>query len=64
MNPSTRRNLFQLGAVVALVLVCLVFRRAAYFFEIAALELRYFWWLFLILAVGLWLASLIGKPDK
>jgi hypothetical protein len=64
MNPSTRRNFRHLGIVVVLVLVCLVFRRVFYAFELAALELRYFWWLFLILAVGLWLVSRIGKPDR
>jgi hypothetical protein len=64
MTPANRRSFLQLAIVVALVLVCLVFRRVFYFFELAALELRYFWWLFLILAAGAWLVALIGKGDK
>ncbi len=64
MKPANRRTLLQIAAVLALVLVCLVFRRVFYFFELATLELRYFWWLILIFAGGLWLLSLIGKIDK
>jgi hypothetical protein len=64
MKPARRRTFLQLAVVGALVLVCLVFRRVFYVFELAALELRYFWWLFLILAAGAWLVSMIGKGDK
>ena len=63
MPPAPRRSL-QFAIVVALVLACLVFRRVFYFFEIAALELRYFWWLFLILAGGVWLLVMIGRREK
>jgi hypothetical protein len=62
MNPATRRTLF--FAVVVLVLASLVFRRGAYAFESIALELRYFWWLVLILGGGLWLLLSLGKPGK
>ena len=34
------------------------------FFEIAALELRYFWWLFLIIGGGVWLLVMIGRKEK
>jgi hypothetical protein len=61
MRPAKRRPLNQFVLVVVLVLVLLVFRRVAYRFEFALLELRYFWWLFLILAVGGWLALIAGK---
>ncbi len=64
MNPAPRRTLIQFTAVLVLVLICLVFRRVFYFFEFATLELRYFWWLFLILAIGLWLVSMIGQDRK
>ncbi len=63
MNPAPRRSL-QFAIVVALVLACLVFRRVFYFFEIAALELRYFWWLFLIIGGGLWLLVMVGRKEK
>ncbi len=64
MNLPTRRTLIQFTAVLALILICLVFRRAFYFFERSALELRYFWWLFLIFAIGLWFLSMIGPNRK
>jgi hypothetical protein len=63
MNSAPRRSL-QFAVVVALVLACLIFRRVFYFFEIAALELRYFWWLFVIIAGGLWLLVMIGRKEK
>jgi hypothetical protein len=64
MKPVTRTNLRQMCLVVILVLVCLFFRRVFYFFDLVAIEVRYFWWLFLILAVGLWLLTMIGRLGK
>ena len=63
MNPAPRRSL-QVAGVVVLVLACLFFRRVFYFFEFAALELRYFWWLFLIIGGGIWLLVMIGREEK
>ncbi len=63
MTPDSRKSLIQFAVVLTLVLVCLVFRRVFYFFDRAALEIRYFWWLFLILAGGLWLLTLLGRKD-
>ena len=64
MTPDSRKNLLQIAVVLTLVLVCLVFRRGVYLFERTALEIRYFWWLFLILAVGLWFLTMIGRKDR
>ena len=64
MTPATRRNIFKYAAVVALILICLVFRRAFYVFERAALGLRYFGWLLLTLVAGVWLLSMIGRGRK
>ena len=61
MTPDTKRSLLWLVCVVVLVLACLLFRRVFYAVELAALELRYLWWLFLILLAGGWLASLAGR---
>ncbi len=61
MNPENRRSLIWLVGVVVLVLLCLVFRRVFYVVELAALELRYLWWLILIVIIGGWLASLAGR---
>ena len=61
MNRSALRSL---GLVIALLLllgICLVFPRALAFVELAARELRYLWWLVLILALGIWLAFFFGR---
>jgi len=41
--------------VVVFVALILVFPRALAFVELAARELRYFWWLILMVALGIWL---------
>lgn len=41
--------------VVVFVVLILVFPRALAFVELAARELRYFWWLILMVALGIWL---------
>jgi hypothetical protein len=55
MNPRLRA-LLQLGILVAVIVALfLLFPRAFGFVEMAARELRYLWWLILLLALGLWL---------
>ncbi len=61
MEPANRRKLVQLAVVLALVVACLLFRRVFYVVELAALELRYLWWLVLIVVIGSWLAAVVGK---
>jgi hypothetical protein len=55
MSPRIRATL-QIGflGLVILVLV-LLFPRAMGFVEMAARELRYFWWLILLVALAVWL---------
>ena len=62
MTTTTKRQLLAL-ALVALFFVgaCLLFPRVLAFAELAARELRYFWWLVLILALGVWLAFFVGR---
>ena len=62
MSPASRRVLW-LGAVV-LVVAGLVFRRGFYAIDRLALELRYFWWLVLIVGGGLWLLVVLGRGKK
>jgi len=51
-------------AVVGLVgAACLLFPRVMAFAELAARELRYFWWLILLVAVGVWLA-VFSRQEK
>jgi hypothetical protein len=64
MTPAGRR----IGAVVIaaafFVGACVAFPRLLAFVELAARELRYFWWLILILALGVWLAFFFGRNRK
>jgi hypothetical protein len=64
MTPAGKR----IGAVVVVaaffVVACLLFPRVLAFVELAARELRYFWWLILILALGVWLAFFVGRNRK
>ena len=55
MNPRLRaflRALILVGVVIALFLI---FPRALAFAEMGARELRYFWWLILLVALACWL---------
>jgi hypothetical protein len=64
MNPRFRA-LIQVGGLLLVVLaLVLVFPRAFGFAEMAGRELRYFWWLVLIVALALWLIIGLGKKPK
>jgi hypothetical protein len=55
MTPRTRATL-QIGLLGLVLLgLLLLFPRALAFVEMAARELRYFWWLILLLALAVWL---------
>ena len=55
MNPRLR-TLLQWGLVAAVVVgLFLFFPRALGFVEMAARELRYFWWLILLVVLAVWL---------
>jgi hypothetical protein len=55
MNPRARASL-QIGFLIFLVLgLMFLFPRALGFVEMAARELRYFWWLILLVALAVWL---------
>lgn len=61
MNRAPRRNLLLFIAGIVLVLGVVFFPRALAFVELAARELRYFWWLVLLLALAVWFAFFFGK---
>lgn len=61
MNPTLRRLLPWLIAVLLLVVACLLFPRVLAFVELAARELRYLWWLVAIAALGIWMAFFYGR---
>jgi len=55
MNPRLRAGLQLLVLLIAGVLLMTIFPSALRFAEGAAMELRYLWWLVLLVALGCWL---------
>jgi len=59
------RAFLQLAVLLAVVIgLVLLFPRAYAFVEMAARELRYFWWLVLLVALAIWLIWGIGRKPK
>jgi hypothetical protein len=57
--------LLQLGLLVAVVgFLVLLFPPVLAFVELAARELRYFWWLILLVALAIWLIWVVGRKPK
>lgn len=52
---NVRRSIAFFIAFLMLAALCLVFPRVLAFVELASRELRYLWWLVLIVALGAWL---------
>ena len=64
MNPRMI-SLLKLAVVVAVIMILVfAFPRALAFVEMAARELRYLWWLILLLALGIWLTWGLGGKKK
>ncbi len=64
MNPRLRAAL-QVGVLLAvLASLVLVFPRALVFVEMAARELRYLWWLVLLVSLAVWLIWGIKRKPK
>ena len=64
MSPRARAML-QVAVLLAVVIgLVLLFPRAYAFVEMAARELRYFWWLVLLVALAIWLIWGIGRKPK
>lgn len=61
MTQPSRRFIAFVIAGILVVALCIIFPRVLAFAELAARELRYFWWLILIAAVGVYLAFFAGK---
>jgi uncharacterized protein with PQ loop repeat len=64
MNPRWRAALQILFLIVVLVLLFAFFPRASQFVEMAARELRYFWWILLLVALAAWLIWGVGRKRK
>ena len=64
MTPR-RRAFFQfVTLVVVAVLLILLFKPVAAFAEMAARELRTFWWLILLVALAVWLIWGVSRRPK
>lgn len=61
MNPRLRALLQVTVLVVVVGTLILLFPSANEFVEMAARELRYFWWLVLIILLALWLIFGLGR---
>lgn len=63
MNPRTRSALQVLVLLLVLGTLILLWPRAYAFVEMAARELRYFWWLILLIALAIWLVWGVGRKQ-
>jgi hypothetical protein len=64
MNPRYALALKIIGALVLVVILAFLFPPVMEFVEMAGRELRYFWWLVLIIAFALWLIFGLGSRKK
>ncbi len=64
MNPRRRAFLQTMLLVGVVGLLMLIFPRAYRFVEMAGRELRYFWWLVLLVALAIWLIWGLGRKPK
>lgn len=64
MNPRVRAVLQICVLLIVLASLVLLFPRAYAFVEMAARELRYFWWLILAVALAVWFIWGVGRNPK
>ena len=64
MNPRRRAALQLLVLIGVVALLFLIFPRTFAFVEMAARELRYLWWLVLLVALAAWLIWGVGRRPK
>ncbi len=64
MNPRLIAFLKLFVLLAVIVALVLIFPPVLGFVEIAARELRYFWWIILLLALAAWLIWGLGKKKK
>lgn len=61
MTPEIRKKIITIVAILAVIALCLIFPRVLAFTQLAARELRYFWWLILLVGVGIYLSFFFGR---
>lgn len=64
MNPRYALFFKIAGAILFIVVLAVIFPPVMEFVEMGARELRYLWWLVLLVALGVWLIWGIGGKKK
>jgi hypothetical protein len=64
MNPRAAFFLKLCGLAIVILILVLLFPPLLEFVEMAARDLRYFWWLILLLALAVWLIWGLGRKKK
>jgi hypothetical protein len=64
MNPRNIALLKIASLVVVVVALILIFPKALGFVEMGAREVRYLWWMILLLALAVWLIWGLGSRKK
>ena len=64
MNPRSRAVLQATVLILVVAGLVLLFPKAYAFVEEAARELRYFWWLILLVLLAVWLIWGLGRKPK
>lgn len=64
LNPRVKAGCQVLVLLTVLVALVLLFPPALAFVEMAARELRYLWWLILLVVLAVWLIWGIGRKPK
>jgi len=64
MSPRLRAALQIIVLLAVTVVLVLIFPATLRFVEMAALELRYFWWVILLVALAVWLIWGFGRKPK
>lgn len=65
MTLGQKRSAIVLGLSAAVIVgLCVAFPRMLAFVELAARELRYLWWLVLMVALAVWLIFFFGRKKE
>lgn len=65
MIPPNKRALVQVLMLVGIcIILFLIFPGALAFVELAAREIRYLWWVILLVALAIWLIWGLGRKPK
>jgi hypothetical protein len=64
MTPRARAVLQFISLIIVVGILCILFPPVFKFVEMAARELRYLWWLVLVVALAAWLIWGVGRRPK